>query len=140
MRPWILGRGYDRPIPRRLVEEAGVARDLFGGSKKAVTQPFHNRDCLKDVMSARSYLDFVAYARGKHLFPGKFSKWRFEFMCLLYRLNLRLNWKAAGVFKATRKSILTRPIINDRYRSPIRINSFLFHWGCEKIRNRYARD
>jgi hypothetical protein len=35
--PWSLGTNYDRPIARRLVEESGVPRELFGMRKKAVS-------------------------------------------------------------------------------------------------------
>ena len=35
MDPWRLGNAYDRPIPRRVAEEAGVPRHLFGQSKMA---------------------------------------------------------------------------------------------------------
>lgn len=34
MLPWTLGTEYDRPIPRRLAEEAGVARESFGRQKR----------------------------------------------------------------------------------------------------------
>jgi hypothetical protein len=34
MNPWSLGAGYDKPIARRLAEEAGVPRHLFGQAKK----------------------------------------------------------------------------------------------------------
>jgi hypothetical protein len=34
MAPWSLGNAYDRPIPRRIVEEKGVPRHWFGQSKK----------------------------------------------------------------------------------------------------------
>jgi hypothetical protein len=34
MSPWKVGTAYDRPIPRRIVEEAGVPRELFGVRKK----------------------------------------------------------------------------------------------------------
>jgi hypothetical protein len=34
MRPWALGKQYDKPIPRRIAEEAGVPRHLFGQTKK----------------------------------------------------------------------------------------------------------
>ena len=37
MRPWRTGGEYDRPIPRRLVEEAGVDGSLFGQRKSAST-------------------------------------------------------------------------------------------------------
>lgn len=34
MRPWSIGGDYDRPIPRRIAEEAGVPREIFGQVKK----------------------------------------------------------------------------------------------------------
>lgn len=37
MEPWSVGGDYDRPIPRRLVEEAGVPREMFG-QRKSTTQ------------------------------------------------------------------------------------------------------
>jgi len=40
MRPYALDNDYDRPIPRRIVEEAGVPRDAFGMAKKAVAVVF----------------------------------------------------------------------------------------------------
>jgi len=38
MAPWRLGSGYERPIPRRILETAGVPRTLFGGRKKAIVE------------------------------------------------------------------------------------------------------
>ncbi len=38
MKPWRLGNDYDRPIPRRIVEERGVARGDFGQSKRAASR------------------------------------------------------------------------------------------------------
>jgi len=37
MAPWTLWNEYDRPIARRMIEEAGVPRELFGQTKKMVT-------------------------------------------------------------------------------------------------------
>jgi hypothetical protein len=34
MKPWSVGGGYDRPIARRIAEEAGIPRHLFGQTKK----------------------------------------------------------------------------------------------------------
>ncbi len=34
MRPWSIGGDYDKPIARRIAEEAGVPRHLFGQAKK----------------------------------------------------------------------------------------------------------
>lgn len=35
MKPWSIGGSYDRPIPRRILEEAGVPREMFGMKKSA---------------------------------------------------------------------------------------------------------
>jgi hypothetical protein len=37
MAPWSIGGWYDRPIPRRIAEEAGIRRTSFGQSKKAAS-------------------------------------------------------------------------------------------------------
>lgn len=37
LQPWSLDNDYDRPVPRRIAEEAGVPRELFGMKKKAVS-------------------------------------------------------------------------------------------------------
>jgi hypothetical protein len=42
MRPWQLKNGYDRPIPRRLLEERGVPREAFGWGKKAVAHDYES--------------------------------------------------------------------------------------------------
>ena len=39
MAPWRLNTSYDRPIPRRIAESAGIDRELFGMRKKMVSQP-----------------------------------------------------------------------------------------------------
>jgi len=41
MAPWRLGSDYDRPIPRRILEEAGIPRQLFGTRKKAVVETYN---------------------------------------------------------------------------------------------------
>ena len=43
MKPWSIGGAYDRPIPRRILEEAGVPRKLFGRRKllTASNRAFH---------------------------------------------------------------------------------------------------
>ena len=42
--PWRLGTAYDRPIPRRIAEEAGVPRSVFGVRKKAVIQTYYLKE------------------------------------------------------------------------------------------------
>jgi hypothetical protein len=57
MERWSLHNFYDRPIPRRIVEECGVPRDLFGQEKRAagVVVP---EESLARTMSPTSFIDF----------------------------------------------------------------------------------
>jgi hypothetical protein len=59
MAPWRLGVLYDRPIPRRIAEEAGVPREYFGQKKMAsvVELPTPNVPFDKDLN--REYLEFL---------------------------------------------------------------------------------
>ena len=41
MQAWDTGGSYSRPIPRRLVESAGVARESFGINKRGVSDSLH---------------------------------------------------------------------------------------------------
>lgn len=56
MEPWRLNNAYDRPIPRRILEEAGVPREAFGWGKKAVAQDFESPqgDALRKRFFERS--------------------------------------------------------------------------------------
>ena len=60
MKAWDVGGDYTRPICRRIVEEAGVARDAFGCAKAATGILFRNaRSALSDSGTA----DFHAWLR-----------------------------------------------------------------------------
>lgn len=57
--PWSFRNSYDRPIPRRLVEECGVPRDFFGMDKKAVSATIgidHDRYVETDALGISQML------------------------------------------------------------------------------------
>lgn len=56
MEPWRLGNDYDRPIPRRIVEEAGVPRDAFARRKSVTTSELRPIPYTPDLRH-----DFAAY-------------------------------------------------------------------------------
>ncbi len=65
MSPWRLGVKYDRPICRRIVEEAGVPRELFGQKKVGAGYCFHY-DTLKTIgkkMSPQSYKSLLNFSK-----------------------------------------------------------------------------
>ncbi len=58
MAPWRLGGAYDRPIPRRLLEEAGIPRARFG-VRKAASAAIHLRSPAD--LSPAGRADFESY-------------------------------------------------------------------------------
>lgn len=56
MQPWQLKNGYDRPIPRRILEERGVPREAFGWGKKAVAHDLESPqgDALRELFFEKS--------------------------------------------------------------------------------------
>jgi hypothetical protein len=55
MRPWDLPGAYSRPICRRILEEAGVPRSLFGMEKKAASVLLFDRNSFLSPASLADY-------------------------------------------------------------------------------------
>ncbi|MCC6808080.1 MAG: hypothetical protein IT381_11700 [Deltaproteobacteria bacterium] len=65
MKPWRLDNDYDRPIPRRILEERGIPRDAFGFGKKAVAQDFDSpqgRDLSAEFYRTNGWTTLGAHA------------------------------------------------------------------------------
>ena len=60
MEPWRLHNSYDRPIPRRIAEEAGVDRHLFGIEKNWVATMYYL------PINAHLRKSFIKYLRSVH--------------------------------------------------------------------------
>jgi hypothetical protein len=59
MAPWRLGNAYDRPIPRRIAEEKGVARHWFGQQKMKTVTAFPEPTVPQGYAFRRQYLAFL---------------------------------------------------------------------------------
>jgi hypothetical protein len=138
MAPWSIGGDYDRPIPRRLLEERGVARELFGRHKMAVTQPLWNTERLDLFLTPESYADLREFAAGVPLFRDRAQERRFELMRALYQLNLRANWKLDAVARRFGMSKAERPFVSERYSQALGLSALTFHWGMAKVLPRYG--
>lgn len=66
MQPWILNSNYDRPVPRRLVEEAGVDRKSFGIRKRAAS--FNRR--YGQPITPELHEDFAGFMKARGGQPG----------------------------------------------------------------------
>ena len=63
MAPYRISSWYDRPIPRRIIEEAGVTRTMFAQRKEAINQPIWALTNPKDLMTAQSWSDYLEFVR-----------------------------------------------------------------------------
>jgi hypothetical protein len=68
MESWDIPGNYSRTICRRIVEEAGVPRHLFGQSKAATTVPFNE---ILTPASMRDYLAWIKRRRWNWLKQGR---------------------------------------------------------------------
>jgi len=138
MRPWALGNDYDRPIPRRMLEEIGVARSAFGRTKKAITQPLWFNEPLDRHMAPRSYAAFSAFAANIPIFETPLQKLRFRAMRLLYEINLRVNWRLERYAKRFGLRAGERVLVPEQYSQDLTESALTFHWGLEETMRRYA--
>ena len=148
MRPWRLQRNeYDRPIPRRIVEEAGVPSELFGQQKKWSSRSLRycnpNRDDepeLQKVMAPTSYTHFSQWTKRICLYSSKFDRWTFALMYKLYWLNIRIirSRKAQAAAQRLRIAVPTRPWIPMRFKKQRVQHRLLLHWGMEQIKPQYS--
>lgn len=135
MRPWSIGGDYDRPIPRRIGEDAGLPREQFG-MRKVASSHSHLTDPSRFAAAALDdYRRFVREADADH--PWRRRYWR-------SRVQLRhLVWDHVG---STQRR-LARPSIVQR-KLPYLLNAipipvpwefmFTFQWTADRMRDRYA--
>jgi hypothetical protein len=80
----ILGMNYDKPIARRLVEEAGVERGLFGTKKKAVAIVPRMEGGVSAVMTKESFVDFERFSHENWNSRMAIRAWLFRWLHQLY--------------------------------------------------------
>lgn len=130
MRPWSVLGGYDRPIARRLVEQAGVPREWFGMKKIAGANAW---PLGFEQMSPGGAADFRAFLDE---FEGASAPAEARFQAS--RLATRVRDHVVSVLPPLRRRFRAASL--DRFRQPLRPQSFAFHWGCDRLRARYAPD
>lgn len=126
MKPWTLNNNYDRPIPRRLLEEAGVERHIFGMKKRAagLNLPVEG---LKERMTKESLDDYMKYYR-EHW--NVFMTMKQRLFLMLRRFNMALQRRHWPTF------FIPREIRIGPYGDLDEL-SLLMHWSTEKIMPRY---
>ena len=133
MRRWALrGKGYDRPILRRIAEEAGAPRESFGRAKAGGSGP-----AFRDLRPAseEDFLDFCRSAVPPAVLARLDSRRQQE--------RDRRHYRAGAVRKLLASRPSLHPLLDalplDRWHAMWRsIHLYRFHWGFERIRERYS--
>lgn len=139
MKLWVLGNNYDRPIPRRIVEEKGIPRDMFGiqkGGGAGSSLRFGNLAYLKKVMPSESFDHF-------YKFYTKEKRKRKTPLLFFFKRTILYGIYISSIY-LRRESIIDLDKIfrvskwNRKYKCSPWAPSFLFHWGVSKVRQRYS--
>lgn len=133
MRPWSVGGVYDRPIPRRLLEEAGVPRGAFAREKGATAHCWMRR---AEDMSEASAADFTAYRAAMPKIP--------PLRAFAQRSMVHLRSLNEAFDNAFRRPLDRLGFPDGRWEIvPYKYqgwddSDFMMHWGVARIRSRYA--
>jgi len=128
MRPFSIGGGYDKPVARRLSEEAGVPRDAFGIRKRSASGTLHSDGPSALAPQTRASLERFAASEGR---PIAFRRRR------RIRRRERFLIKLA---EAGRVGRLVEPLKERRYsltHFEPEFGTLLLRWAVEVIRTRY---
>jgi hypothetical protein len=139
MRPWSIGGDYDRPIPRRILEQANIPRAMFATRKRRVATDFDNftRRGLSaaDYLSPASQQAFEAwFEREQPLRPAQIKR-----HALLSETAGRILWSSRLHRMMQRFGISWPPAPATllHLKVPIRKNTFLFAWAVDEQVRRY---
>ncbi|TDI11797.1 MAG: hypothetical protein E2P04_07155 [Acidobacteria bacterium] len=133
MVPWRVDSRYDRPIPRRIIEESGVPGTAIARNKQA-----HGHIWSPDArsMTDGGRRDYQAYLRHLEVHAGKRQLSRSRLQHRLARASLSARRGLRKRLKRLRRYFPDLAV----YRVP-RVRDweycFLFQWGLERTRERY---
>ena len=133
MAPWKLGTGYyDRPIARRIAEQAGVPRDFFGQKKRGAMLEARDLTESSDTDLRAFVASEVPAAIRRRLNGQRLSERANAMRRFSYLRAHYAHWPLAATAMKLVGIDRTHPLRDSIYQ-------YQFHWGVAKIFNRYAR-
>lgn len=142
MSPWTLGNDYDRPIARRIVEEAGVPRAAFGHAKRAIDVVLREEGGLAKHFDAHALMLFDEYCY------AHWSGWKaiksgiIQLLGWIDRKNKGVNHRLAYYAKRYLHVTLPLPrVVPYHLRALTHVfrgrELMLFHWAIHHLMERY---
>lgn len=137
MKPWSVKGRYDRPIARRIAEEKGVGRYLFGQSKKATTILLNRHDSMLSGMNPNSAESFEEFYQNNKNKRNRIKQALYDFMFSLWKMHRCIFWRFDAAFRRLHIPVKVPCAIPDRFTQCPGRPSFLVHWGISQIESRY---
>jgi hypothetical protein len=139
MQSWSIRSHYDKPIPRRVLEETGVERGLFAEEKKAVAI-VAREEGFEKTMTPESFTDFSRFVQ-KYRTARVAAKLRLYWVVYrVARLNRALKRKLEPLASRLAGKPIWLPLLFDADLERLgqsRQYALLFHWSMEKLVPRY---
>jgi len=131
MQPWSVGGDYDRPIPRRIAEEAGLARNRFGTRKLASA---HSHLIYPRRFSEKALNDYRRFVNQRHAQIPRdiYRHWRTQ---VQQRHQL---WDAMDNQHRNSSPTSLPPHFATPLRAPWDF-MFTFQWTVASMRSRYTQ-
>ncbi|MDK0960216.1 hypothetical protein QTH00_13495 [Clostridium perfringens] len=127
-----IGGNYDRPIPRRILEESGIDRSMFGMEKKGAgfNYRYDNLSRIKKRMSKKSFESFYKFYRANKR-KG----------LIKYYIWIKFIWGSKKIYAAYLLnkfgiSVNLNINMNDKTSNP-GASSYLFNWGINEMIKKY---
>jgi hypothetical protein len=143
MKPWDVPGDYSRPICRRIVEEAGVPREMFGIEKLASWVKLNRQKAFLSDQSMQDYIDWLGENRMEWVRQGRVPPVR-----SLSLDGLELSWRSRFKYWAAKKRGLSqlalhysglRLFANILYDRPTRLRRYVFPWALEHLKKVYGQ-
>lgn len=134
MAEWSIGGDYDRPLPRRIVEEAGVERDAFAIRKLLVTPCYdaigRGKLALDGYLSPHSHAVFREWLHDKPPVSSGRARVRNKIAKIIGRKFWSREMRELG--RRFGVEWPPQPALLWHFRTPIRENAFLVQWAMER--------
>jgi hypothetical protein len=139
MEPYRVGGDYDRPIPRRILEELGIPRGSFGGSKKGYSICFNYSSLWWSPRSLRDLREFerqvVARGRTGRRYLTRRTLHSAVVSGYYLALNLSRRVRAARWPRSLMKRL--KPDFPVYEHNHPRYGGLAFLWALSKVKSRY---
>ena len=126
MKPWTLDTEYDRPVPRRIVEEAGVPREIYAARKTTSANSVWSPNPLP--LSKCLQKEYKAYLKDRGF------KVPFKYERFIWQLIAAVEWH---LLEPTRNFVKSDKFPSIPF-APRKRRWLLFHWANEKVRRNYT--